>query len=61
LKRFKRDDEGTAKLVEYLKSEGVEIDFESVDRKMLDKANIRVAIKKQLANEKKVNKIIIKD
>lgn len=61
LKRFKRDDEGTAKLIEYLKFEGVEMDFENVDRKMLDKANIRVAIKRQLANEKKANKIIIKD
>lgn len=61
LKRFKRDDEGTAKLVEYLKFEGVEMDYENADRKMLDKANIRVAIKRQLANEKKANKIIIKD
>jgi hypothetical protein len=61
LKRFKKDEDGTAKLVEYLKNEGVEMDFESADRKMLDKANIRVAIKRQLANEKKANKIIIKD
>jgi hypothetical protein len=61
LKKFKKDAEGTAKLVEYLKNEGVEMDFESADRKMLDKANIRVAIKRQLANEKKANKIIIKD
>lgn len=61
LKKFKKDEEGTAKLVEYLKNEGVEMDFESADRKMLDKANIRVAIKRQLANEKKANKIIIKD
>lgn len=61
LKRFKKDEEGTARLVEYLKSEGVEMDYENADRKMLDKANIRVAIKRQLANEKKANKIIIKD
>lgn len=61
LKRFKKDEEGTAKLVEYLKNEGVEMDFENADRKMLDKANIRVAIKRQLENEKKANKIIIKD
>jgi hypothetical protein len=61
LKRFKKDEEGTAKLVEYLKNEGVEMDFESADRKMLEKANIRVAIKRQLADEKKANKIIIKD
>lgn len=61
LKKFKKDEDGTAKLVEYLKNEGVEMDFENADRKMLDKANIRVAIKRQLANEKKANKIIIKD
>lgn len=61
LKRFKKDEEGTAKLVEYLKNEGVEMDFENADRKMLDKVNIRVAIKRQLADEKKANKIIIKD
>lgn len=61
LKRFKKDEEGTTKLVEYLKNEGVEMDFENADRKMLNKANIRVAIKRQLANEKKANKIIIKD
>ena len=61
LKRFKKDEEGTAKLVEYLKNEGVEMDFENADRKMLDKAIIRVAIKRQLENENKANKIIIKD
>ena len=61
LKRFKKDADGTAKLVEYLKNEGVEMDFDSADRKMLEKANIRVAIKRQLENEKKANKIIIKD
>ena len=61
LKKFKKDEEGTAKLVEYLKNEGVEMDYENADRKMLDKANIRVAIKRQLENEKKANKIIIKD
>ena len=48
-------------MVEYLKNEGVEMDYENADRKMLEKANIRVAIKRQLANEKKANKIIIKD
>ena len=61
VKRFKKDEEGTAKLVEYLKGSGVEMDFENADRKMLDKANIRVAIKKQLADEKKANELIIKD
>jgi hypothetical protein len=61
VKKFKKDEDGTAKLVEYLKNAGVEMDFENADRKMLEKANIRVAIKRQLANEKKANKIIIKD
>ena len=61
LKKFKKDEDGTAKLVEYLKVNGVVIDFENADRKMLDKANIRVAIQRQLADEKKANKIIIKD
>lgn len=61
LKKFKKDEEGTARLIEYLKGEGVKMDFESADRKALDKANIRVAIKKQLASEKKAEKIIIKD
>lgn len=61
VKKFKKDEEGTAKLVEHLKNEGVEMDFENADRKMLDKANIRVAIKRQLANEKAASKIIIKD
>lgn len=61
VKKFKKDEEGTAKLVEYLKDSGVEMDFDNADRKMLDKANIRVAIKKQLADEKKTKKLIIKD
>lgn len=61
LKKFKKDEDGTDKLVEYLKNEGVVMDYENADRKMLDKANIRVAIKRQLASEKKANKIIIKD
>ena len=61
VKKFKKDEEGTAKLVDYLKNEGVVMDFEDADRKMLEKANIRVAIKRQLANEKKASKIIIKD
>ena len=61
VKKFKKDEEGTAKLVEYLKNEGVKMDFENADRKMLEKANIRVAIKKQLKDEKNVKNIIIKD
>lgn len=61
LKKFKKDEEGTARLIEHLKGEGVKMDFERAERKALDKANIRVAIKRQLANEKKAEKIIIKD
>lgn len=61
LKKFAKSEEGTTALVEYLKNEGVEMDFENADRKMLNKANIRVAIKKQLKDEKNVKNIIIKD
>ena len=61
VKKFKKDDEGTALLVEYLKSVGVKIDFENATRKDLDKENIKIAIQKQLADEKKKSKLIIKD
>ena len=61
VKKFKKDEEGTALLVEYLKSEGVKINFENASRKDLDKENIKIAIQKQLADEKKKNKLIIKD
>lgn len=60
LKKFKKDKEGTEMLVAYLKSEGVLINFEEADRKALDKENIKIAIQKQLAEEKKKNKLIIK-
>lgn len=61
LRRFKKDDEGTARLVEYLKENGVVMDFENADRKVLDKMNIAIAIQKQLADAKKKSKLIIKD
>ena len=61
VKKFKKDEEGTALLAEYLKSEGVKIDFENATRKDLDKENIKIAIQKQLADEKKKSKLIIKD
>lgn len=61
VKKFKKDEEGTASLIEYLKSIGVKIDFESATRKDLDKENIKIAIQKQLADEKKKSKLIIKD
>ena len=61
VKKFKKDDEGTASLIEYLKSIGVKIDFENATRKDLDKENIKIAIQKQLADEKKKSKLIIKD
>ena len=61
VKKFKKDDEGTASLIEYLKSVGVKIDFENATRKDLDKESIKIAIQKQLADEKKKSKLIIKD
>ena len=61
VKKFKKDEEGTALLAEYLKSVGVKIDFENATRKDLDKENIKIAIQKQLADEKKKSKLIIKD
>ena len=61
VKKFKIDEEGTASLIEYLKSIGVKIDFENATRKDLDKENIKIAIQKQLADEKKKSKLIIKD
>lgn len=61
VKKFKKDDEGTEKLIAHLKKEGVNIDFENATRKDLDKENIKVAIKNQLADEKKKSKLIIKD
>ena len=61
VKKFKKDDEGTASLIEYLKSIGVKIDFENATRKDLDKESIKIAIQKQLSDEKKKSKLIIKD
>ena len=61
VKKFKKDEEGTALLAEYLKSVGVKIDFENATRKDLDKENIKIAIQKQLADEKKKSKLIIKE
>lgn len=61
VKKFKKDEDGTAKLVEYLKKEDVNIDFENATRKDLDKENVKIAIRKQLADEKKKSKLIIKD
>lgn len=61
VKKFKKDEEGTASLIEYLKSVGVKIDFDNATRKDLDKENIKIAIQKQLADEKKKSKLIIKD
>ena len=61
VKKFKKDEEGTARLIEHLKSEGVKIDFENATRKDLDKENVKIAIQKQLADEKKKSKLIIKD
>ena len=59
--KFKRDEEGTKRLISYLKDNGVNLDWDNVDRKELDKENIKVAIQKQLVDEKKKSKLIIKD
>lgn len=61
VRKFKKDEDGTANLIEYLKKEGVVMDFENADRKALDKANIAIAIQRQLADAKKKSKLIIKD
>lgn len=61
VKKFKKDDEGTEKLIAHLKKEGVSIDFENATRKDLDKENIKIAIQRQLEDEKKKSKLIIKD
>lgn len=60
LKKFKKDEEGTAKLITYLKSEGVKMSFDEADRKALDKENVKIAIQKQLIDAKKKSKLIIK-
>ena len=58
--KAKKDEEGNQRLVEYLKKEGVNLEWETADRKTLDKENIKVAIRRQLAEEKKKSKIIVK-
>lgn len=61
VKKFPKSDEGTANLTAYLVENGF-VEAEQADnRKDLDKLNIRLAIKKQLADEKRTSKIIIKD
>ena len=61
VRKFAKSNEGTAGLVEYLKQNGF-LEAENVeDRKELDKMNIRLAIQRQIADEKKKSKIIIKD
>lgn len=61
VKKFKKDEEGTEKLIEYLKKEGVVMDYETADRKAFDKENIKLAVQRQLIDEKKKSKLIIKD
>jgi hypothetical protein len=61
VKKFPKSEEGTANLTAYLIDNGF-VEAEQADnRKDLDKLNIRLAIKRQLADEKKANEIIIKD
>lgn len=61
VKKFPKSDEGTANLTDYLVQNGFAEAEQADNRKELDKLNIRLAIKKQLASEKKANTIIIKD
>lgn len=61
VRKFPKSNEGTANLIEYLKQNGFIEAEQSDDRKELDKINIRLAIQKQLADEKKKSKLIIKD
>lgn len=61
VRKFPKNDEGTANLTEYLKKNGF-LEAEHADnRKELDKMNIILAMQKQLADEKKKKEIIIKD
>lgn len=61
VKKFPKSNEGTANLIEYLKNNGFIEAEHADDRKELDKMNIILAIKRQLADEKKKNELIIKD
>lgn len=61
VKKFPKSDEGTANLTAYLVDNGFVEAEHAENRKDLDKLNIRLAIKKQLADEKRTSKIIIKD
>jgi hypothetical protein len=61
VKKFPKSDEGTANLTAYLVENGFVEAEQAENRKDLDKLNIRLAIKKQLADEKRTSKIIIKD
>lgn len=61
VKKFPKSEEGTANLTDYLVQNGFTEAEQADNRKELDKLNIRLAIKKQLVNEKKANTIIIKD
>lgn len=61
IKKFPKTEEGAANLTEYLVENGFTEAANADNRKDLDKLNIRLAIQRQLADEKKANKIIIKD
>lgn len=60
LRKFKKDAAGTNQLINYLKENGVDVDFEKAERKELEKENVKVAIQKQLEDEKKKSKLIVK-
>ena len=60
VRKFPKSDEGNANLIGYLTSNGMYEAESTSNRKELDKMNIRLAIQKQLAEEKRKSKIIIK-
>lgn len=61
IRKFAKNDEANEKMIEYLMEHGIHDAMHASTRKELDKMNIRVAIKKQLADEKKKKETIIKD
>ena len=61
VKKFPKSAEGDANLTEYLVSNGMPEAMQVSDRKELNKMNILLAIQRQLIEEKKKSKLIIKD
>lgn len=61
VRKFPKGAEGDANLTEYLVSNGMPEAIQASDRKELNKMNILLAIQRQLIDEKKKSKLIIKD